>query len=401
MTNSLVMIHPFDPWGSKVGGIETAIRSLIKYAPPDFSLSLIGVTENSALRSLRQWTTRDFEGVNLSFYPLFEVETPNQRTRIPLFLRFALALRSSGLNFPDAVAFYHRIEPICVSRIQARSNLLYLHSDPREWIGAHSEVRWKYIPWLYRSVEREAVRKSDWVFGVSRSTVQYLQERYPERGEQFFFLPSCYRETIFFPSPETEVEALRQKLLRQWGLPSGSRLLLFAGRLEAQKNPLLAVEALARLHRQHPAVHLIAAGEGSQAEEMQKHAVQAGVQQQLHFLGSVDPVTLSNVMKVCDLLLMTSRFEGMPITVMEALACGTPVVSTDTGEVRHLIQSGVTGEVVDSHDPDALARSVMHILTHRSRYEKQRCVPSVESYRTDRVIPQFYEKLRILCGNQE
>ena len=134
---------------------------------------------------------------------------------------------------------------------------------------------------------------------------------------------------------------------------------------------------------------------------MQKHAVQAGVQQQLHFLGSVDPVTLSKVMKVCDLLLMTSRFEGMPITVMEALACGTPVVSTDTGEVRHLIQSGVTGEVVDSHDPDALARSVMHILTHRSRYEKQRCVPSVESYRTDRVIPQFYEKLRILCGNQE
>ena len=210
MTNSLVMIHPFDPWGSKVGGIETAIRSLIKYAPPDFSLSLIGVTENSALRSLRQWTTRDFEGVNLSFYPLFEVETPNQRTRIPLFLRFALALRSSGLNFPDAVAFYHRIEPICVSRNSGASNLLYLHSDPREWIGAHSEVRWKYIPWLYRSVEREAVRKSDWVFGVSRSTVQYLQERYPERGEQFSFSPAATGKPYFSlagnggrsPSPE-------------------------------------------------------------------------------------------------------------------------------------------------------------------------------------------------------
>ena len=169
MPSLLITVHPFDPWGSKIGGIESAIRSMLHHAPPEMELSLVGVTECPRERPVGHWQTLDFRGKSLRFYPLFSIENPNRRTWVPLFLRFALQLRFCPFDGSNSIVVYHRIEPLALTNPRSHARILCVHGDPREWIGSRSEVRWRYIPWLYRKMESKAIQKARRLLVVSRT----------------------------------------------------------------------------------------------------------------------------------------------------------------------------------------------------------------------------------------
>ncbi|MGC9326969.1 MAG: glycosyltransferase, partial [Candidatus Hinthialibacter sp.] len=268
MCMRLITIHPFDPWGNKIGGIETLIRLMLQYVSDDFDLSLIGVTEDPAARPPGQWQLLDFHNRTMCFYPLFAVDQPNRRTRIPLFLRFSLRLRRKRFRLDPAAVVYHRIEPLAFANIPSKFNVLCVHGDPREMTGPRSEVRWRHAPWLYRRMESRAVRKSHRLFVVSHEGVSYFQKQYPSKAQAVSFLSTFYRDDVFTLSSPSQTDQLRRRLIDRFQLTGDARFILFAGRWEEQKNPLLALQTFAALSARHPGVHLLLAGGGSLKPQM-------------------------------------------------------------------------------------------------------------------------------------
>ncbi|HQH72880.1 MAG TPA: glycosyltransferase [bacterium] len=400
MTTRVCTVHPFDPWGSKIGGIETLIRTMLCHAPEDFGMEVAGVTEHPVERPARRRQSYPFCDREIRFYPVFTVKNPNRRTRFPLFLQFPLRLRFTRLDLRETVAVYHRIEPLYLSPSPARANILFIHGHPREITGPTSEVRWRHVPRLYQAVEARAIRRADRIFVISRAGTAWLQERYPEKKDCISFLETWYNDAVFQLAAEGERERARLAFARRFNLDPAGRFVLFAGRWEAQKNPQLAIEAFARIAPGRPSLHLLLAGSGGLEKAMRETVNERGMTGRIHLIGPLAAPELAAVMGFCDTLLVSSSFEGMPILVLEALACGLPVVSTAAGEIRQVVEEGVTGVVCAEQTPESLARALEMMLEHIIPETREACSQAAASCGPKARLPGLYEVFRELGEDQ-
>jgi len=90
------------------------------------------------------------------------------------------------------------------------------------------------------------------------------------------------------------------------------------------------------------------------------------------------------------------NFEGMPMCVLEALACGLPVVSTDVGEVKRVVKNGYSGEVVEDFSPKSIAQALKKVLENYPNYSKENCINSVSEYTPQKVLAPLYQKIEEL-----
>jgi glycosyltransferase involved in cell wall biosynthesis len=134
------------------------------------------------------------------------------------------------------------------------------------------------------------------------------------------------------------------------------RYALVVGRLVPQKNVALALDALARLDD----VPLVIAGEGPLRAELEAQATRLGIAQRVMFAGARSDAR--QLMREAAAVLVPSRWEGLPLVVLEALAAGTPVVATAVRGMRELL-TPETAALVPPDDPDALAQALRRILT--------------------------------------
>jgi glycosyltransferase involved in cell wall biosynthesis len=139
------------------------------------------------------------------------------------------------------------------------------------------------------------------------------------------------------------------------GLEPGTRLVLAVGRLAEQKNHALAIAALPQV----PNATFAIAGEGPLRAELERLATETGVADRVRFLGiRTDARAL---MGAADVVVMPSRWEGLPLSALEALASGTPLVATDVRGLRELVVDGRDALLVPE-DPDALAAALRQVL---------------------------------------
>jgi glycosyltransferase involved in cell wall biosynthesis len=152
--------------------------------------------------------------------------------------------------------------------------------------------------------------------------------------------------------------AERTRWRAQEGFEPNAILFTFVGRLEPQKNPLLLVEALARLNDSR--AHLVLAGEGRFRDAILAEARQRGIAQRVHLLGKRNAVR--ECLGASDVFVLASDWEGNPLAVMEAMAAGLPVIGTAVGGVPELVKSGEHGILVNRGDGLALANSMRILL---------------------------------------
>jgi glycosyltransferase involved in cell wall biosynthesis len=141
----------------------------------------------------------------------------------------------------------------------------------------------------------------------------------------------------------------------EFGLEAGTRLVLAVGRLVEQKHHELAIRALAGV----PETVLAIAGEGPLRGELEQVAAEAGVDDRVRFLG-VRPDARA-LMGAADAVVMPSRWEGLPLSALEALASGTPLVATNVRGLRELVTDGRDALLVPEQ-PEALAAALKRVL---------------------------------------
>lgn len=156
------------------------------------------------------------------------------------------------------------------------------------------------------------------------------------------------------------------------GVPADARLLVTAGRLVRKKGFEYLIDALP-LMAAHPNARLVIAGDGDLAGELRARARAAGVADRVHFAGNVPQDTVGAWFAAADVVVIPSvrddsgNVDGLPNTVLEALAAGAAVVATTAGGIASAIRDGENGLLVGERDPRALAAAIGVVLDDPDR----------------------------------
>ena len=157
-----------------------------------------------------------------------------------------------------------------------------------------------------------------------------------------------------------EADAARAPAPRDW---SGTITLLTVGRIDAEKNPLLLIEAFAQLEAEHPGrFRLVWAGTGPLENAVARRAGELGVRDRIELLGYVPFVPeLLESYRSAHLFVHVSLTEGLPATIVEALGNAVPVVATAVGGVPSALGGGQAGLLVPPSDRDALVEAILRL----------------------------------------
>lgn len=149
------------------------------------------------------------------------------------------------------------------------------------------------------------------------------------------------------------------------GLAQEACLVGIVGRLTAIKNQRLFLTVASALAKEHDGIlHFVVVGDGELREELKEYAKGLGIAQRVSFLGWRDD--LPNIYRDLDVLVLTSENEGTPVTVIEAMASGCPVVAMRVGGVPDMIRDGKTGFLADAGDVGALQEKILTLLKDKN-----------------------------------
>lgn len=203
---------------------------------------------------------------------------------------------------------------------------------------------------------RRAIERADAIIAISGHTRRDLVERMGAPAERIVVTPLAHDPGL---APVTDVARLAA-VRKRYGLPE--RFVLFLGALEPRKNLPRLLEAYAAL----PAalrrdVHLVVAGmRGWLNDSVHAHVRALGLEPTVHFAGYVDGADLAAVYSLATLFAYPSLYEGFGLPVLEAMACGTPVLTSDGSSLPEV--AGDAALQVAATDVDAIADGLRRIL---------------------------------------
>ncbi|MFN2333616.1 MAG: glycosyltransferase [Wenzhouxiangellaceae bacterium] len=187
---------------------------------------------------------------------------------------------------------------------------------------------------------------------VNREGVDRLKTRCLPNGVD------CER---FRPLPGDQRVAARIR----FGLPPQAYLIGCAARLVPVKRHEDLIAGFARIARSHPDAHLVLAGDGVLQPTLRQQVEQLGLGERVFFLG--ERHGMERLLPLLDAFALASSTEGMSNAILEAMACGLPVVATAVGGNPELVQSDSTGYLVPPYQPEELADALSELLEHRDR----------------------------------
>ncbi len=160
-------------------------------------------------------------------------------------------------------------------------------------------------------------------------------------------------DTAQFEEPSSDKIA---RMKQKYGIPSEKKIIGTLTRFRAEKGNRYLIEAMPEIHEAHPEVVCVLFGEGPLRAELEKLATDLHVQQQVLFPGFVSDIY--NAYYMFDVIVIPSVSEGFGLALVEAMAAGRPVVASQVGGMKDIIEDGKTGLFVPPADAGAIAQAV-------------------------------------------
>jgi len=213
-------------------------------------------------------------------------------------------------------------------------------------------------PELRIETERELIRDCHRVIASTEREKEALLRYYGASPQKIGVVPCGVNLELFQP---VDKRFARQEL----GLGDG-KIVLFVGRVDPLKGIDRLLEAVARLSHTRGLKLIIIGGDGqseSEVERLHQLARALGIQDFVTFLGLIKHEGMPYYYCAADVCVVPSYYESFGLVALESLACGTPVVATDVGDLKKIIRPGETGYVVANASPAELASRIASILS--------------------------------------
>ncbi|MBV8849113.1 MAG: glycosyltransferase [Methylobacteriaceae bacterium] len=333
----LVLFHPMDPRGLKLGGIETHIRLLLSAHPEDFSVLMVGIDEIGD-RAVGALSRIDFAGRSLDFLPVLQMrgDSVNKAAATlggSLTLRFAAgALRHlpairGAIGQTRRSAEIERYEFALLPKLLRLPSVQWVHNEGGKDDKMDSLMKRYWF--VHTASERLALALADRIVAVNPSIAAHIARISPRAAERTDVMSVSVDTRRFRPTP--------------FDIGDGVFRICFAGRLDEFKDPPLMFEVLARLYAKLQGkleFHYVGATDPARHPEFAK--VRAFTVRH----GAQDPDGVRAIAARCHAGILTSYFEGLPCYLLEMLASGRPVGAIELPQYAPLILPGVSGALV-------------------------------------------------------
>lgn len=319
-----------------VGGLERVVSLLCRHLDPArFESSALCLREGGEFA----------DELSADGIPVHVLPWSSDRVDYTAFRRVAEVLRRERID----VIHTHNTGPFFHGGLGATlaGVRTHIHTDHARTFP--DRMRWMVAEHLLSHLAYRVVGVSE---HTTRNLVRY--ERIPE--SRLVTIPNG----IDLPPPSRPRREVRASL----GLPDDVPVVGTAGRLTHQKGLEYLVRAAAALRPRHPGLHTLIVGEGPEREPLEELARSLGVQDRVLFLGV--RMDIADLFGALDLYALPSRWEGLPMAILEAMAAGLPVVASSVGGVPTAIRHGQEGLLVPAEDDGALAQALDEVLSDPS-----------------------------------
>ncbi|MBN2580142.1 MAG: glycosyltransferase [Pirellulales bacterium] len=208
-------------------------------------------------------------------------------------------------------------------------------------------------------LNRQLARLTDAFIGVAGPQARWLIEREDCPAEKVVVIPNGVDPERFHPRwPDA---LLREAL----GLPEHAPIVGIVAALRPEKDHELFLRVAARVQRDFPAAKFLVVGDGPERANLENLSRASGLEDAVLFLGTREDIP--EILSLVDVVVLTSRREANPVSLLEAMAGEKPVVATRVGSVAETVLDGRTGYLADAGDAEALARGIGELLAHPDR----------------------------------
>jgi glycosyltransferase involved in cell wall biosynthesis len=334
----------------------------------DFPISVFHFSNEFVRGGAEEHMLTLLRGLDRKYFRLHLVCTPQCAERLQPDLPADVELLPLCLQKPNQAVAALRLAQILRKR---RAQILHSHmfyaslfASPIAWVcrvpviieTPHVREQWRRGWFKSRYfVDRLVGRFVDYYIAVSEANARYLTEQKGLPAEKIVVIYNgCDLKRIepFQPAPT----GLRSSL----GFGHDDPVLIVIGRLEPQKGHEVLLKALVAVRREFPNVRLVSVGEGSLRRELEKLAGALGLQESVRFVGY--QTNVSDWLRLADVSVLPSFYEGLPIVAIESLAAGKPVVATAVDGTPEVVLQGLTGLTVPPGDVPRLAEAITQIL---------------------------------------
>ena len=278
---------------------------------------------------------------------------------IPAWVRRTLAQALFGGRFDLVFCAHVNLSPLAAvaSRI-ARAPMV---------VAVHGTDAWSPPP---NRLAAAAMRSADLIVSVSQLTVDRMRAWLPGPRPPAVVVPNAVRLERF------GVGEKRPDLVSRYGL-AGKRVIMTLGRMAARERAKgfdQVIDLMPRLRAHCPDLVYLCAGDGDDRPRLEAKARNTGCADAVVFTGRIPEDRKPDYFRLADAYVMASRWEGFGIVVIEALACGVPVVGSTADATQEALLYGELGPAVDPDDADALVAAILEAL------DRPRRVPERLSY---------------------
>ena len=349
-THSVCLVHPMDPRGTKVGGIETHLRLMLRYAPPGWQMLFVGVDSQGDCK-LGEITKsvidgREYDFLPVCFFPEEKIHGAAKAVNESITFQFGVGLVRYFRNIRRAIGKrptsieLQRFEFALLPRLLGKPAIQIIHGEGSKADKMDSLIK-KYW-FVHRMNEEIAIRLADKIVCVNPNIARRLEEKLGQDRERIICMPVSVDAVTF-----------RQA---NFDVSDGIFRVMFAGRLDEFKDPPTMFKALHEVHRRlNGAFEFHYVG----TSDPERYIESKLTDEFMIRHGFCKPIEVAEIAARCHAGFLTSFFEGMPCYLLEMLSVGRPVVAIRLPQFDAVIEEGVSGYMVERIADEAALISLL------------------------------------------
>lgn len=241
-----------------------------------------------------------------------------------------------------------------LSAMKARKNgtrVIYTAHGFHFFKGA-SKLNWL----IFYPIEKMLSKVTDTLITINEEDYNFAKKKFYSKQIELVHGVGVSPEKFNFEMPEEEKENIRREI----GLEKDDFVMMCVGELNDNKNQIMQINAVKELIREYKNIKLILAGDGDKKEFLKQIIEEYNLNKHVKLLGYRRDIP--RLLKISNLVLSTSKREGLPVNVIEALISKTPVIGTNCRGTRNLIENGTNGYIVEIGDEKDLVEKIKKVM---------------------------------------
>lgn len=361
----LVLSHMYPSSSDPLSGIWvheqlralTAIKGceIRVVSPRPFCPAALGIFKNKWEKYARTPFSDVIDGVPVLYprYPVLPGKAFSALSPFSMHLWLRKLLTNLSLEFGPDILHSHAAVPDGFAGVKTAEAL----GIPCVCTFHGSDInRYPYYNRLCMELVRYVISGTDRIFAVSGALKKRAEQLAKPKNPVLPIYNGCDTSVFKYDGEN------RSQKRKDLGIPQDASVMCFAGHLIKEKGIFELLGSFEQLSEKFEGLHLMIIGEGPSHMKLEKEVLRLNSRARVHLVGQIAHNEMSLYLSASDIFVLPSYNEGLPVSIIEAMACALPVISTNVGGISEIVTNGVSGVITDVKNVGLLTKAIEKLL---------------------------------------